>query len=245
MDLHKPKPWHGVREFLKEYVIIVVGVLTALAAEQGVEWLHWRHVVAQTEAALHAETEDNLIRSYDRMVIRPCISARVAELRDRLAAPGSAWRASRVPANALLTMPEVVNSITSRWQDAAWQTAVSGDGLNHMAPERAHFYAELYRGFQMMRDFEAQEQAARPRLTALAFDRTLTEPEKAEYLNVLGELDHASTHMVTDGRQLLQSAASGGIKLKASQAQAEARREQTVPGRESCARAVAIPTSPG
>ena len=37
MDIHKPKPWHGVREFLKEYVIIVVGVLTALAAEQAVE----------------------------------------------------------------------------------------------------------------------------------------------------------------------------------------------------------------
>lgn len=32
MDIHKPKPWHGVREFLKEYLIIVVGVLTALAA---------------------------------------------------------------------------------------------------------------------------------------------------------------------------------------------------------------------
>jgi len=37
MDIHKPKPWHGVREFLKEYLIIVVGVLTALAAESAVE----------------------------------------------------------------------------------------------------------------------------------------------------------------------------------------------------------------
>ena len=35
MDIHKPKAWHGVREFLKEYMIIVVGVLTALGAEQG------------------------------------------------------------------------------------------------------------------------------------------------------------------------------------------------------------------
>jgi len=35
VEVHKPKPWHGVREFLKEYVIIVVEVLTALAAEQG------------------------------------------------------------------------------------------------------------------------------------------------------------------------------------------------------------------
>jgi hypothetical protein len=38
MDIHKPKPWHGVREFLKEYLIVVGGLLTALAAEQGVEW---------------------------------------------------------------------------------------------------------------------------------------------------------------------------------------------------------------
>jgi hypothetical protein len=26
MDIHKPKPWPGVREFLKEYAIIVIGV---------------------------------------------------------------------------------------------------------------------------------------------------------------------------------------------------------------------------
>ena len=34
MDIHKPKPWHGWREFLKVYATIVIGVLTALAAEQ-------------------------------------------------------------------------------------------------------------------------------------------------------------------------------------------------------------------
>ena len=27
MDIHKPKPWHGVGEFLKEYLVIVIGVL--------------------------------------------------------------------------------------------------------------------------------------------------------------------------------------------------------------------------
>ena len=55
MDIHKPKPWHGVREFLKEYVIIVVGVLTALAGEQAVEWFHVRGEVAEAREALHEE----------------------------------------------------------------------------------------------------------------------------------------------------------------------------------------------
>jgi hypothetical protein len=59
MDIHKPKPWHGAREFLKEYAIIVVGVLTALAGEQGVEWLHNRAELAEARAALRQEIDLN------------------------------------------------------------------------------------------------------------------------------------------------------------------------------------------
>ncbi len=54
MDIHKPKPWHGLREFLKEYAIIVVGVLTALGAEQAVEVIHRHEAVAEARRALNA-----------------------------------------------------------------------------------------------------------------------------------------------------------------------------------------------
>jgi hypothetical protein len=55
MDIHKPKPWHGWREFLKEYVIIVVGVLTALGAEQAVQAVDWNRRVEDAERAMRAE----------------------------------------------------------------------------------------------------------------------------------------------------------------------------------------------
>ena len=55
MDIHKPKSWHGVREFLKEYAIVVVGVLTALGAQQVVETLHVRADVREAREALHQE----------------------------------------------------------------------------------------------------------------------------------------------------------------------------------------------
>jgi hypothetical protein len=61
MDIHKPKPWHNVREFLKEYLIIVVGVLTALGAEQAVEWVHLRHETSEAREALRTEIEHNLM----------------------------------------------------------------------------------------------------------------------------------------------------------------------------------------
>ena len=37
MEVHKPKPWRGAREFAKEIGTILIGVLLALGAEQGVE----------------------------------------------------------------------------------------------------------------------------------------------------------------------------------------------------------------
>ena len=59
MDIHKPKPWHGLREFLKEYGIIVLGVLTALALEQAVEAVRVQREVIETREAIHAEIARN------------------------------------------------------------------------------------------------------------------------------------------------------------------------------------------
>ena len=68
MDIHKPKPWHGLREFLKEYLIIVVGVLTALGAEQAVEMIHRHEAVGEARRALNAEVTFDLAGGFDRKV---------------------------------------------------------------------------------------------------------------------------------------------------------------------------------
>jgi hypothetical protein len=77
MEIHKPKPWHGWREFLKEYLIVVVGVLTALAAESGVEWLHWQHVTEQQREALNLNAADVRLAMLMRGDIEPCVAAKL------------------------------------------------------------------------------------------------------------------------------------------------------------------------
>ena len=62
LEVHKPKPWRGVRGFLKEYVIIVVGVLTALGAEQAAEAVHTHNEVAEARAALNKELAGNAVQ---------------------------------------------------------------------------------------------------------------------------------------------------------------------------------------
>src|SRR5437764_235104 len=82
MDIHKPKPWHGLREFLKEYVIIVVGVLTALAGEQAVEAVHRQQEVGEAREALReVMVADATLLKLDLEEV-PCVQARL----DRIAA---------------------------------------------------------------------------------------------------------------------------------------------------------------
>lgn len=77
MDIHKPKPFHSWREFLKEYGIIVLGVLTALALEQAVEQLHWASEVQQARNSLHYEIAHNDRVSILRAESAPCVARRL------------------------------------------------------------------------------------------------------------------------------------------------------------------------
>ena len=52
MEIHTPKAFRGWRGFLKEYGTIVIGVLTALVAEQAVEAYHHREQVRHGDEAL-------------------------------------------------------------------------------------------------------------------------------------------------------------------------------------------------
>jgi type II secretory pathway pseudopilin PulG len=80
MDIHKPKPWHGLREFLKEYLIIVVGVLTALGAEQLAAWVHGRGQAQEAREAVRTEIATNLGALEWRRSEGACIDRRLKEI---------------------------------------------------------------------------------------------------------------------------------------------------------------------
>jgi hypothetical protein len=61
MEIHRPKPWHGLREFFKEYAIIVLGVLTAIALEQTVEIIHRQQDRTELRESLQRETDQILL----------------------------------------------------------------------------------------------------------------------------------------------------------------------------------------
>jgi hypothetical protein len=116
MDIHKPKPWRGVREFGKELGTIVLGVLIALGAEQAVEWLHRGAEVRETREALRDELGLNLRNIRYSQVEDRCTDGHIAVW--------SAWARGG-------PKPVFTNGVFPSMAFAAWDVAKAGP-LAHM-----------------------------------------------------------------------------------------------------------------
>ena len=123
MDIHEPKPWQSVRAFLKEYAIIVIGVLTALAAGQVAEELHWRQAVAEARTAIHEEIAFDNGYFQIRVTAADCVRGRLDDIDRALTAAEASGRAEPVPGAALFLSAQI--------SDAQWQAARAAQTLAH------------------------------------------------------------------------------------------------------------------
>ncbi|HEY1930006.1 MAG TPA: hypothetical protein VGG92_21250 [Caulobacteraceae bacterium] len=156
MDIHKPKPFHGWREFLKEYGIIVLGVLTALALEQTVEWLHWRGEVRETRAALRQEIAHDLGALESLKTENSCIGRRLDAL--------NTWAAAGDRQLARPSQTPLLWTIRS----SVWDVAKTGQVASHFPLEERLSYARMYDLLTNEWSFIQGERAAWERIDALA-----------------------------------------------------------------------------
>ena len=84
MDLHKPKPWHGWRELLKEVGTIVIGILIALGLEQAIEAVHEQKIADEARDAVRAEVRENLWWIERRESREGCAHQRMDQIGDLL-----------------------------------------------------------------------------------------------------------------------------------------------------------------
>jgi hypothetical protein len=149
MDIHKPKAWHSVREFLKEYLIIVVGVLTALAAEAVVEQLHWRHQIEVAHGALAYDLKRVLGWSGVLDAEAPCIAARLATLDAVL---DKAQESGRLTPLGPISKPR-----ENSWNLRAWSGLTYGQTLAHIPNAEQTHLAGLARLVDWMFASDLQE----------------------------------------------------------------------------------------
>ena len=159
MDIHKPKPWHGVREFLKEYLIIVVGVLTALAAEAVVQGLHEQRLSQEAREAVRAEINLDLANMKRRNLKEPCLQRRIAELDDFIS---KAEQGRPVATPLTIGGPGSQYAYTERWE-----AATAGGRLSLLSADEQRDIARVYAHLKRFNVGEEEENEAWSTLESL------------------------------------------------------------------------------
>lgn len=174
MEIHKPKPWHGWREFLKEYGIIVLGVLTALALEQVVDALRWAHEIGEARQALGHEIAYNIkaLKLIDDE--NGCMTARLGEL--------ERWADGAGP------KPEAAGRHPVLWtlSTSAWDVANSGQVVAHFPLDQKLGFARAYASFDNEREAVAEERTAWANIVAIAADAKLDDSDRRELRHAIG-----------------------------------------------------------
>ena len=182
MELHKPRPWHGWTELLKEVGTIVIGVLIALAGEQAVERLEWAHKVHAAEDAMRAELlSDDGPQVYQRAAMHDCLTARLDAIRAAVE--------TGAPRAELVRLIDGYQLDVLTYDSLAHDDATHAGVADHMSQAALETWTKTYSGMPAMERTNAQEAHDLARLRALR--RTggpLSEAEQTHALDALEAL---------------------------------------------------------
>lgn len=203
MEIHKPKPVHGWREFLTEIGIIVLGVLIALAAEQAVEALHWRDKVEQGRGAIRQELEGSAYFAQERIALKPCLEHRLDQLEASLATSGAKWQGE--PWARLGGHPDegaAYSTPIREWNAEVWRSLVADGTAAHLPRDEMLRLTAIYQYVDLLRADNTRERAQIAPVAALG--RAFPLGDGARY---------AAEVALQDQRGMNRMAALGGAQL--------------------------------
>lgn len=155
----KSKPTRNWRGYLKEYAIIVVGVLTALAAQQAVEWWQWQSQVKAARHALRKEMTSITDFYLLRTVMAHCLDKRL----DDAGAMIAQTAAGHVPDTK--DMP--FNGMGRLLSDSEWHSERASQALTHFPRDELALMGQFYAQITDMRGWVYEETTAWSRLAVL------------------------------------------------------------------------------
>lgn len=136
MRIHGPKLFGDWREFFREFLIIVLGVLAALFAQSAVEALSWRQKVRAAIQDMDQElSTGNGPQAFVRLSVHQCLADRLRGLRALIE---SGNRAAAIEAINGVQLP------VRNYNNGAREAANSADITAHMPTDGKYGYRIVY-----------------------------------------------------------------------------------------------------
>jgi len=161
-------PENGWRAFSTELIVIVLGVLIALGAEQTIGWLRRQGEISSLRSALHEELSDNLASFHYRFGSEACVASRLAELK--------ALRVRALAGEAATVAGEIGRPPSASLRTSVW-SARSSEVMDAMPLDQRVAYSYLYDELAFNFELMNQEREAWRSLARLNGVRQLNEED--------------------------------------------------------------------
>jgi hypothetical protein len=210
MEVHKPRPMHSLREFLKEVGIIVLGVVIALAAEQAVEAIHWRNKVSEAAESMRLELrDDDGPQAYTRAALETCLDRQLDTIETAVEA---AHDRGAIAALAAAYAPP-----THTWDTEAWQAALASDAASHTSASRMVTWSKPYRLMSALESTNLAENSDRLQLQSIRRSAgSLSPAEQDRMLSAIVRLRDANHKMAQWSLVTLLGLSKNGIAVTPS-----------------------------
>ena len=245
------RPLHGWREFIHEIIIVVIGVLLALAGAEAIENWRWHWQVNSTRQAIANELAEAANQAALRLSVEGCNHDRIGELVARLEASNGRWSADPLPlAPGAQSTPHWDNRSIGRvyavplvgWSQDAWDTAKSAGALDHMSRKEAASYSAIYGEIAAIREYQNEELSLESSLSYLSADQQLDNGSRIDALRKLGQLD--GLNATNAGLSSLMVDQMKGLHLHLDRSREADRLKQSIIGerqyRGNCVKDVAV-----
>lgn len=196
---------HRGRSLVGEFLVVMLGVLGALALEQ---WLSdWQEAerTEATVAAMHEELQDFALVFRLRQATTGCVDSRLAELETHLAQP-----------DALAAIEAIGRTPYLFSSRSGWRASAPELLSRHQGPQRALVYGEIYQGMEEFSALAQQEQAHWARLQTLqAAEPEADWPRRWRMREDIAGARNANLLLTAIANQMIERLAALGINTSA------------------------------
>jgi hypothetical protein len=201
-------PSMGWPAFWSEILIVVLGVVIALAANEAVQQWNWRNKVAEAETRLQGDITWAFLWAAEKSVSQPCVDAQLASLSRTVLESGDML--APVPTISTLAGDLVVRMPTRPYRFPVWE-ALLGDGTaSHFSPQRLAILGRISSEVAQARAYEAQTRALGGALLVMRDPVPLDPMVRTELLTRINALRSVWQHERLYARQHMRLIADAG-----------------------------------
>jgi len=204
---HRFSPSMGWRAFWSEIVIVVLGVVIALAANEAVQDWTWNNKVADAETRLQGDIAWAFLWAAEKSASQPCIDAQLAAMARNVLESGDELK----PMPVVTGMQFVVRMPNRPYRFPVWDALLADGTASHFSTQRQALFGRISDGMATSRTFEMETRRIGGNLLLMRDPIALDPVVRADLLTNINNLRSLTAIEGLQSKQRMRVIADAGI----------------------------------